>query len=391
MTAGCSGLGWWWGLAYLCAVVVRRTFLVDAGLTVAVLVGTAVAMVVAGGDARGPSGVVVAVITVLLVAPIMVWRRWPLGVLLVSSALMLVYYVLGCPGISPAFPLGVQLFVSALAGRTRWAVGVMAFFFTAGFVFLSLAQHVPLLRLVGNLSPHIALLAVVILLATTIRSRRELAAETRERLRQAEESRERDAARRVAEERLRIARELHDTVAHSMATIAVQAGSALHTLPEDDAARSALTAIRATSKDALTEMRGALGMLREPPEHRLDRLPKLLDAVRAAGLTVRLDTDGAAKLDDEVEHAAYRILQESLTNVLRHAGPAASARVRLAYEAETVTLSVSDDGVGPSNKQGNGLAGMRERAEAVGGTLTTGPGPQGGFAITARLPREARR
>jgi signal transduction histidine kinase len=331
----------------------------------------------------------------LIALPILARRRWPLGTLLASASLLFVYYASGYPGFSPSFALTVQVYFASLAGRWRWAAGVTAFYISAGYIVIVGFKHQPVLLMLGDSIPQLALMAVVILLGEYVRSRRELAAETRERLRQAEESREREAARRVAEERLRIARELHDTVAHSMATITVQAGSALHLLGDgDDGSRAALTAIRRTGKAALAEMRAVLGMLRDredATEPGLDRMPALLDAVRSAGLAVEVDTSGDARIAPDVEHAAYRILQESLTNVLRHAGPAARARVRLAYGDEELIIEVTDDGKGPSGGEsgGNGLIGMRERAETVGGTFTAGPAPGGGFAVSARLPHGA--
>jgi signal transduction histidine kinase len=243
--------------------------------------------------------------------------------------------------------------------------------------------------------PQVTLLAGTILFGEYVRSRRELAAETRERLRQAEESREREAARRVAEERLRIARELHDTVAHSLGTITVQAGSALHLLGDgDDGSRAALSAIRTTGKSALAEIRATLGMIRDGAgaaplaEHGLARLPALFEAMRAAGLTVDVHSSGSGTLAAETDHAAYRIVQESLTNVLRHAGPSAAARVTLTYGDRELLVEVTDDGAGPSEGMcpGNGLNGMRERAEATGGAFAARRGPAGGFTVSARLP-----
>ena len=246
-------------------------------------------------------------------------------------------------------------------------------------------------------------LALAIMLGDAVRSRRALAAETAERLRVAHEEREAEAARRVAEERLRIARDLHDTVAHSLATITVQAGSALHVLGDrDEKLRTALTAIRETSKDALREMRATLGQLRRgTPDGGipvapggLDRLPALRDAVTAAGAPVTIAVEGDQRpLPPAVDEVAYRILQESLTNVLRHAGPAARATVRLCYEPAALGISVVDDGAGASAAPdgnglgaGQGLTGMAERAAAVGGEVTAGPRGDGGFEVSARLP-----
>jgi signal transduction histidine kinase len=205
----------------------------------------------------------------------------------------------------------------------------------------------------------------------------------------------------VAEERLRIARDLHDTVAHSMATITVQAGSALHVLGDrDDKVRGALTAIRETSKHALGEMRATLGQLRQGSTGGgipvtpggLDRLPALRDAVTAAGAPVTIAVDGDQRpLPPAIDEVAYRILQESLTNVLRHAGPAARATVRLCYEPAALGITVTDDGTGTDGDgdglgRGHGLTGMAERAAAVGGKVTAGPRGEGGFEVSARLP-----
>jgi signal transduction histidine kinase len=196
-------------------------------------------------------------------------------------------------------------------------------------------------------------------------------------------------------------------VAHSMATITVQAGSALHVLGPDDHPggpdanlRGALLAIRETSKAALTEMRATLGQLRnEAPDESaelreagLDRLPALCEAVTAAGAPVTLTTEGQPRpVSPAVGHAAYRILQESLTNVLRHAGAQARAAVCLAYEPGALAIRVADDGIGPGTAagdqlSGHGLTGMAERAAVVGGSFSAAAGSDGGFVVIARLP-----
>jgi signal transduction histidine kinase len=219
-----------------------------------------------------------------------------------------------------------------------------------------------------------------------------------DRLRRAREDQERESERRVAHERLRIARELHDTVAHAITTITVQSGTALHLLDaRPTLARGALTAIRGTAKTALAEMRATVDLLRggDPSvpdrDAGLDRLPELVAAVRAAGLELHLDIDPGTggRLHGALDHAAYRIVQESLTNVLRHAGPRARAHAVLRCGQEIVAIEVADDGVGPGSTpgSGHGLAGMRERAEALGGVVDAGPRPGGGFAVRATLPR----
>ncbi len=333
-------------------------------------------------------------ICVLMTLPLVLHRRRPIAALLLSSAGLFVYYSFGYPGIPPTALLAVPFYSTVYAGHARWAVGVCASYFSAGYVIVCLENGEPLEAL-ATFVTHTALAVTVMLLAEVVRSRRALAAETRERLRLAEEERDVEAARRVAEDRVRIARELHDTVAHSMATITVQAGSALHVLGErDEEFRPALAAIRETSKEALKEMRATLGMLRSGADvggqgpAGLDRLPKLLAAVRASGVPVTLDVTGRPEgLDAPADHAAYRILQEALTNVLRHAGPDVRVRVGLAYTGDGLDLEVTDDGDGPSGPGGgHGLNGMAERARALGGTVSAGPGPSGGFRVRARLP-----
>lgn len=373
-----------------------RAALADLGLTAGVVVAISIAVTVATEPSSRPVDAGAYILAALIALPILARRRYPLGALLASAVLLLTYYTAGYAGFSPVFGLPVQLYSASLAGRWRWAAGVTVLFLTAGFIVIIGIKDEPPLQMLSDTLPQAAFMATIILFGEYVRSRRRLAAETRERLRQADESRERETARRVAEERLRIARELHDTVAHSMATITVQAGSALHLLGDgDDGSRAALTAIRATGKRALAEIRATLGALRdggaaEPvPEYGLDRLPVLLDAVRAAGLPVEVARTGTAvALPADVDHAAYRIVQESLTNVLRHAGPAATARVTLAYGDGRLGLRIADDGAGPAPAAatGNGLTGMRERAEAVGATFASGPGPDGGFAVTVSLP-----
>lgn len=344
------------------------------------------------------------VIGALLALPVLVHRRRPMAALLLASFLLTAYYTSGAPGFSPIWVLGVPAFSTVVAGYMRWTIGITAFFFTFGFLAVLRKGEPPASALASFLQQWV-LVTVVILLAEVIRSRRALAAETRERLRMAGEEKEREAARRAAEERLRIARDLHDTVAHGMATITVQAGAALRRLagsPPDDPVREAVAAIRASSKESLAQLRATLGLLRGdgsgPRAPGLGRLPNLVDAVRSAGLPVEVAVSGTAvPLDAATDEAAYRILQESLTNVLRHAGDAATARIIIDHTGRDVRVEVADDGgehaAGGAQGSdadvsggGHGLTGMRERAEAVGGTLTAAPEPDGGFRVVAVLP-----
>jgi signal transduction histidine kinase len=212
-------------------------------------------------------------------------------------------------------------------------------------------------------------------------------------------ARQEETRRRADEERLRIAREVHDVVGHGLAVINLQAGVALHVVgrrPEQ--AEVALAAIKRSSKEALEELRGTLAVFRRPdngggpwrPAPGLDRLEALAAAMAEGGLPVEVAVTGErASLPAAVDLAAYRIVQESLTNVVRHAGPA-TATVRVGYQPDALVVEVADTGRGrPSGAArpgGHGIAGMRERAAAVGGTLQAGPSGDGGFLVRARLP-----
>ncbi len=208
----------------------------------------------------------------------------------------------------------------------------------------------------------------------------------------------REAERRAAgEERLRIARELHDVVGHHLSLINVQAGTSLHRFHRDPAqGEAALAAIKESSREALRDLRATLGILRRAGEEApttpapgLDGIGELIGSARSAGLTVHGRVARMADPPTEVGLAAYRIVQESLTNVSRHA-PAAEVTVSVEPGPGELRIEVADDGPGESaGGPGSGVAGMRQRARALGGELTAGPGPDGGFLVRARLPYEA--
>ena len=373
---------------------------VDVIATAVVMVAFVLNVVVGGGYGAKPLNAEAYVFGAVLVLPILLRRKWPLGVLIACSVLLLAFYIFDRRNVSPAPLLSLPVYDAAVAGYLAVAIAIPAVFMAIGLF-------------VVDFMLGIAVLALAILLGEVIRGRRALAVQTADRLRLASEERDAEAARLVAEERLRIARDLHDTVAHSMATITVQAGSALHLLGRrdqgpggrDENLRDALTAIRETSKGALGEMRSTLGQLRqarsgEPAGTRtagLDRLPALCDAVIAAGAPVTVSVEGDERpLPTAVDQAAYRILQESLTNVLRHAGPDARAIICLRYEPAALAIRVTDDGPGLAPAQpggpadqpgsGHGLIGMAERATALGGEVSAGQRAEGGFEVRARLP-----
>jgi signal transduction histidine kinase len=222
------------------------------------------------------------------------------------------------------------------------------------------------------------------------------AAGLRERAERAERERETAARAAVAEERARIARELHDVVAHSVSVMVLQTGAVRRLLRDDQAQeREALGTVERTGREALAEMRRLLGVLRTPdeqaelaPQPGLSELPALVARAEAAGLPVELQVEGEpAPLPVGVDLSAYRIVQEALTNTLKHAGPA-HAQVAIRYRRDAVEIEITDDGRGPApvNGGGHGLVGMRERATLYGGELRTGAGDGGGFTVRARLP-----
>lgn len=221
-----------------------------------------------------------------------------------------------------------------------------------------------------------------------------------ERVRRAEETKESEARRRVQAERMRIARDLHDAVGHHVALISVQSGAMNYLLDTDqDKAREALAHIQQASEDALDELRLTVGLLRQPDETEplepaggMARLEELTGSFTSSGLRLECSVSGQPRrLPQAVDLTAYRIIQESLTNVAKHA-PDASAVVRVTYATDRLGLVISNDGPiagDPSDTEGHGILGMRERAAAVGGWLIAGPGYPHGFRVTAELPAGA--
>ena len=285
--------------------------------------------------------------------------------------------------------------VAAVASRRA---GIAALVASIGaFVALALIG-VPDLRLL-DVGQSSALLVAAWAIGYAVRSRRQ---QESERLRAAEQdaraARE-EAGRAAAEERLRIARELHDVVAHSMSMIAVQAGVGAHVIKTDpDAAERALEVIAQTSREALVQTRSMLGMLRQEHDEepgqlampRLGDVRDLVDRVRALGLEVTLTTGNLAQLDEATSLAGYRVVQESLTNVIKHAN-ARRAEISIQTEQDQLVIMVSDDGHGRSGSNGgHGLAGLQERARLLGGQLTAVPDPNGGFRVRAQFPLAAR-
>jgi signal transduction histidine kinase len=330
-------------------------------------------------------------------------RRHPLAVLALTAAATVAWLAAAYP-YGPAFlPLSLAVYTLATvtAGtRLPALVGGVAALLVL-LVALGVADGGTWRReeLPGVLLAWLALLGVPLWVGVVARSRRERAAE--------------QARRRADDERLRVARELHDVVSHSIAMINFRAGVALHVLDRrPEQAREALTAIRQASAGALQELRATLGVLRQPAGGErsqaslpgLAQLEELVAGVAGPGPPVAVVVDGEpAELPPAVDLAAYRVVQESLTNVVRHAG-AARATVRVAFGPADLVVEVTDDGAAPppdpsrstgaplrgspdpSGGGGHGIAGMRERVVALGGELHAGPDPRGGFRVRARLP-----
>jgi signal transduction histidine kinase len=365
--------------------------LLAAGLLVAV--GTAVA-VSTEVDARRPDAFAYALVFAMA-ALVPARRRWPLAVLLATSALLLAYYARDYPGITPALPLSVALASAAASRGPRWpAVAAV------GFLAAELAsRRMPVPIVLGDLVQDAALLLALILLGLTIRGRQERVAAAEERVRREEVLHRLDAERRVAEERVRIARDVHDIVGHTVAAMTVQAGLAADLLDDDPAqALEALQEVRSQGRAAIAELRTSVTLLRSGngPTRGLADLAGLAEVARTAGLGVTLDADGDPDPPAVVGSAAYRIVQEALTNVLRHAG-ATAVRIRLRATEAELAVEVVDDGVGPrapGQAGGHGMAGMAERAASAGGRLETGPGDgppeRPGVRVRAVFPRERR-
>ena len=387
-------------------------WLMAVGLTAAVWAQIAVPfMFVRGGfpflgprQFGGPHIVAVMQPTILayiLVAmcflPLGLRRRYPWAVLGVVTAAATVYELFPHPPTLTIIGVLIALYTLGTLVEDRWQLAAGTAVSCAVLLAVSLPGFDSPFWLAEFLRTVLAF-GFVAVLGDAVRNRRAYFAEVESRAIQAERTRDEEAGRRVDEERLRIARELHDVTAHSLSIIAVQSGAALHVIDEKPAeARSALIAIRQTSREALQELRDVLGVLRREgdgelvprtPETGLGQMSQLVAQVEKAGLEVAVDSIGdTSAIPALVDASAYRVVQEALTNVLRHAG-AARAVVTIETGAHSLAVDVRDDGAGPPAawSEGHGMAGMRERATALGGAFEAGPAPGGGFHVAVRYP-----
>jgi signal transduction histidine kinase len=368
------------------------------GLGAATAVGVAVLADVAGPVARPPAATAAGLgFAVALGAALLVRRRFPVPVLLGTAAGLLAYYVLDLPAVGLAVPAAAALYSAAEAGHLRWAAATAAALVLVATVARVHEGDDPGFLFGIELASTVLTMVAVVVLGDGVRSRRLLRAAQARWAEQVAADREREAARRVQQERLRIARDLHDVLAHSVAVVSVQAAVAAEAIRDDpESAERALAAVRAAGSAVLADLRGTLGLLRDgdDPQDRhpvggVAQLAQLARSTGAAGVPVELQVEGEpVPLPAAVDATVYRIAQEALTNVLRHAA-AGRVDVLLRYGRD-LRLTVVDDGQGGSAElpagRGMGLRGMRERAELLGGSLAAGRDRAGGFRVDAVLP-----
>lgn len=337
---------------------------------------------------------------------LVVRRRFPAAVFVLTALASLLYYALDFRDGPGWIALFVALYTLTASGEGRRSVRLAAVGITvlaAGW--LLAAVDIEPRAALGWVFFRIGASVMSAALGESVRTRGVITADALARAELAERTREEEALARVTEERLRIAREVHDTVAHAIAVINVQAGTTAHVLDKrPEHARAALEAIERTSAQALREMRAVLGVLRADddgaPAHHpgLGQVDELVGRAREAGLDVTVDAGPpATAIPTAVDAAAYRILQEAITNVIRHAGPT-RATVGVQYNPDAVEIRVRDEGrrdddggspapstVSPGAGAGRGIRGMRERCELLGGRLDVGPRDTG-FEVHATLP-----
>jgi signal transduction histidine kinase len=329
-------------------------------------------------------------------AAVALWwrRRYPLAVLAVTCAASFAVVAIGALNVT-AVAVAVALY--AYASRTDRSSGLLA---GVGAIAATVAARM----ITGAVLPDSTLTTLVLLAAACAAglyagTRHAYVARLTDRADRAEQEREQFALQAASDERARIARELHDVIAHHVSLMVVQAGALSRRDDAHDPSAPSLDSIAETGREALAELRRLLGILRPDataadlaPQPGLHDVTALADQMRASGLDVTVAIEGRARtLPSGVDLAAYRIVQESLTNVVKHAG-VTTAEVRIRYDDDGVALAILDDGVGgraAADPRGHGLVGMRERVALYRGTLSLGPREHGGFAVEARLPSEA--
>ncbi len=376
----------------------RQRFL-DLGIAAALAVAMVIEMAVRTDNRTEttPLGIAFCIVAVL---PTLARHRHPGPAMFACMALL--FGVLAVVDVHNTAPFSSMLCgysLALVADRRRLALAASVMVPAVLAAVLLYSDHRTLLD--AEIPKNLAFVAAPLLIGVAVRDRRAYLTALLDRAETAERTRDEEARRRVGEERLRIARDVHDVVAHAMVAINVQAGVGAHLLDRDpEQARRTLKDIEKVSGEALSDLRSTLGMLREDgtendgapvrPAQSLRELDELGESLRTAGIEVDLDVDPAtATLPASVTSTGYRIVQEALTNVVRHAG-GSHARVRVTRGDDALVIEVDDDGgeaaSGAPLGAGQGVRGMRERAQAAGGTLEAGPQAGGGWRVVATLP-----
>ncbi|NUT37279.1 MAG: sensor histidine kinase [Hamadaea sp.] len=329
------------------------------------------------------------------VAGLALCRRYPVAALAVVTTAMLAFHIRVHAGVAASFPVLAVVYAAGWRGH-RLAAVLASVTFLGGFLARDLSTlDGPPQTLAERTSLLLGWFFAANIAGLVTRQRTAYLEQVEQRAIEAERTREEVALRRATEERLRIARDLHDTLTHSISLIKVQAGVAVHLARKrGDEPPPALIAIQEASGQAMRELRATLEVLRapdgEPPLSRLARVEDLVEQTRATGVPVSLTVTGeAVPLPRDTDQTAYRVVQEALTNVTKHA-PGASVAVGIHYGPARLVVEVLDDGPAAATfTPGVGLTGMRERVTAAGGTLATGPREPGGFAVRVELPAAA--
>jgi signal transduction histidine kinase len=384
------------------------------GWVLDLLLGIAVALVIAivitadQWGTRDPDAIAY-LFAGVLGALMLVRRRFPVAVLLATMLIIFVYYMLDYPAIGLAVPVAAALYSAAELGHLGAAV-IVAFILIVVSTYARLEEGQAISFVIGyELISTVALMAASIALGDSTRSRRALAAEQEQSARLIAQEHARRAEQQIQEERVRMARDLHDLIGHTISVISLHADVAKEAVGHDDeAARQALRQIRTVTSETMRELRATVRLLRNPTNESPDRavislanLPVLVESARASGLAVDLQIEGEiSALPATVEMAAYRIVQESLTNVMRHAN-ATHVTLKIAREenvkgGDELRLQITDNGkrlpgmtaggITPRITPGSGITGMAERARLLGGTLTAQALPAAGFEVKAALP-----
>jgi signal transduction histidine kinase len=373
----------------------------NAVLALATFVGVLAGTVLAGGRVDYGGVVPLALCLALLV---LARRRWPVAVLLLSISTVIAFRTAALTDIGWAWPTSVAYYTVAASDRDRrpllpWAVGIglVELLFAASWDWTVAGLETQ--RVLGAMGAEALWLAFVLAAGAAHHNWRRWKVEVAANVSRLEHERELESGRRVAEERLQIARELHDLVAHTLTVVGVQLRVATAALDDSpDEVREALRTAQQVRAKAVTDLRSLVNVLRDPaeslaelptPSSGLDGLEDLFERTRKAGLAVAVDLVGDAReVPAHVALALHRIVQESLTNTVRHAH-AGQATVRLRFGPDRVEVHVADDGTSPHPQAsgGHGIAGMRERVAALGGDFAAGPAPDGGgYAVRATIP-----